>query len=80
MSKRDCEIFCTSYSSCVGYSYKSDGDYCHIFPSDGICPSGFKEVFRGDFKTPISHNDLMPNSNTRWLQWVCSAKNPGKLN
>ena len=55
-SVESCESYCTSQSSCIGYTYHlgpnpeiatrlSD---CHLFTSNSICPNGF-EYFQRKF-------------------------------
>ena len=37
----NCKEECNQLYSCVGYS--TGNNYCYLFPSDGSCPSGFRD-------------------------------------
>jgi len=87
-SVESCESYCTSQSSCIGYTYHlgpnpeiatrlSD---CHLFTSNSICPNGF-EFFQRKY-TIEKKEDLVvfPNQNpaTKPNEWVCYVKDTEK--
>ena len=73
-SQSDCEQFCTSQTSCIGYMYKSSSQWCFLIPSDSTCPSNF--IFRQNTHTATTTNDLVAYS---FSGYVCYGKNSGKI-
>ena len=67
-----CEAFCTSQTSCVGYTYRADFAYCWLIPSDSNCLSGF-ELQPSNVATSV--NDLVGFASS---EHVCYGKNAGK--
>ena len=67
-----CEAFCTSQTSCVGYTYRADFAYCWLIPTDSNCLSGF-ELQPSNVATSV--NDLVGFASS---EHVCYGKNAGK--
>ena len=73
-SQSNCEGFCSSHASCVGYFHSSSLTRCYVLPSDGTCPSNFVLAQRTD---ATSANDLVATPSSGY---VCYGKSSGKIN
>ena len=74
-SQSDCEQFCTSQTSCIGYFYSSSVQWCFLIPSDSSCPSNFQLYTRTH--TATTANDLVASPLSGF---VCYGQNSGKIN
>ena len=67
-----CAAYCNSQASCVGFSY-SRAKLCHLYVSDGTCPTGFDYTARQ--RTAQIKDDLVAIASS---SWVCFGKKSGK--
>ena len=83
----DCEEYCSTRRSCVGYEYEffrgTMGFICQLYPSDESCPSEF-ELSKNDYTAKLFY-DLVPDHEMQGADKIpgaysmCYAKKPGKI-
>ena len=72
----NCESSCTSYHSCVGFSYeKTKKQRCHLWVSDKTCPLKFRPG-SVQLESALTMNDLRGDGQAGH---VCYGKNEGTI-